>query len=137
MLIAAEANQHLLAVRQRTPGVKDGPGQRQPALAAHVDQSYPASIARVHRHLPVEEAPELLKKRFQIINLWRPIHHPAYDHPLAVSDWSSVDPVKDLVPSILRYPDRDGETLAVNYNPQHKWKYVRGLTPDEIILIKW
>ena len=104
---------------------------------AHIDQSYPASIARVHRHLPAEEVPQLLQKRFQIINLWRPISHPAIDHPLAVCDWNSLNPETDVIPTTLRYPDRDGETLSVKYNPNHKWKYVRGLTPDEIILIKW
>lgn len=37
----------------------------------------------------------------------------------------------------LRYPDRDGETFGVKYNPAHGWKYVRGLTPEEGVLIKW
>ena len=49
----------------------------------------------------------------------------------------SIDPENDLVPSTLKYPDRDGETLAVNYNPAHRWKYLRGMTPDEAVLIKW
>ena len=31
----------------------------------------------------------------------------------------------------------DGETLGVKYNPNHKWKYVRGMEPDEFVLIKW
>jgi hypothetical protein len=43
----------------------------------------------------------------------------------------------DFIPTTLRYPDRDGETLGVSYNPNHRWKYLRGMTPDEGILIKW
>lgn len=103
----------------------------------HVDQTTASSIARVHRHLPPTEAPELLKRRFQIINLWRPISHPALEWPLALCDFRSIDQKNDLVPVTLRYPDRDGETFGVGFNPNHKWKYVRGMTPEEFVLIKW
>jgi len=41
------------------------------------------------------------------------------------------------VPVILRYPDRDGETFGVCFNERHQWKYLRGMTPDEGVLIKW
>ena len=88
-------------------------------------------------HLPKEDVPELLKKRFQIINLWRPIGRPAYDWPLAVCDYGSIDYKKDLVPSTLKYPDRDGETFNVAFNPNHRWKYLRGMEPEEFVLIKW
>lgn len=37
----------------------------------------------------------------------------------------------------LRYPDRDGEVSAVKFSPEHRWKYIRGLTPEEGVLIKW
>lgn len=87
-------------------------------------------------HVP-DLAPELLKHRFQIINLWRPISHPALDYPLALCDYRSIDSDKDLVPTTLKFPERDGETFSVQYNPAHRWKYVRGMKPDEIVLIKW
>ena len=38
---------------------------------------------------------------------------------------------------VFQYPDREGETFAVKYSPNHRWKYVRGLEPDEGVLIKW
>lgn len=41
---------------------------RGPARRVHIDQSYKASEDRVKHHLP-DEADELLKKRFQIINV--------------------------------------------------------------------
>lgn len=43
----------------------------------------------------------------------------------------------DLVPTTLKYPDHDGETFSVRHSPNHKWKYLRGMTPEEIVLIKW
>lgn len=103
----------------------------------HVDQTRESATARVHRHLPASDTPELLKRRFQIINLWRPIHHPAYDWPLALCDFRTIDFEKDLVPTTLKYPDRDGETLSVRFNPNHRWKYLKGMEPDEFVLIKW
>lgn len=102
----------------------------------HVDQTTESSTARVHRHVP-EDAEELVKHRFQIINLWRPIGKPAWDWPLALCDYRSIDVERDLVPLTLKYPDRDGETLGVRHNPNHKWKYLKGMDPDEFVLIKW
>ncbi|THV02828.1 hypothetical protein K435DRAFT_652520 [Dendrothele bispora CBS 962.96] len=124
-------------IRRRDPK-QDGmnPAKRQPVSGVHVDQSAQAARNRVLRHLPESESAELLKHRFQIINLWRPISHPAYDWPLALCDYRSLDVKKDLVPVALVYPDREGETLGVKYNPEHKWKYFKGMTPDELVLIK-
>lgn len=103
----------------------------------HVDQTTDSAKARVRRHLPASDAEQLLSKRFQLINLWRPIKHAALDHPLALCDYRSVNPHTDLVPTTLKYPDRDGETMGVLHNPAHRWKYLRGMTPEEIVLIKW
>ncbi|KAK2464417.1 hypothetical protein APHAL10511_003565 [Amanita phalloides] len=131
-------------VRRNQPGVVDNPSARQPSIQVHVDQTPTSSIARVHRHLSTSsssssspsEAQELLKRRFQIINLWRPIVVPALDFPLALCDYRSVDPKNDLFPVALVCPDREGETFVVKYNPDHKWKYVRGMTPDDVVLLK-
>jgi hypothetical protein len=34
------------------------------------------------------------------------------------------------------YPDRRGETYTVRPNREHKWFYLRGQTPAEVLLIK-
>ena len=94
-------------------------------------------MARVHRHLPAEDVPKLLSKRFQIINLWRPISHPALDWPLALCDYRSVDPVNDVQPVALIYPHMEGEIFLVKHNPNQRWGYFRGMRPDEFVLIKW
>jgi len=121
---------------RRVGELDDSPDRRQPVNLAHVDQTTKSTIARIHRHLPSEDVPTLLQRRFQIINLWRPIGKPAYDWPLALCDYRSVDPKNDTFPVALVYPDREGETMAVKYNPKHEWKYARGMTPDEFVLIK-
>lgn len=137
-LIDAWANREPLAIRRSNPNqTEDSPDKRMPVSQVHVDQTTASAIARVHRHLPAEDVPELLKHRFQLINLWRPISHPAYEFPLALCDYSTVEPKRDLVPTTLKYPDHDGETNSVKFSPEHRWKYVRGMRPDEAVLIKW
>ncbi|KAK4889516.1 hypothetical protein LTR27_011691 [Elasticomyces elasticus] len=146
-------------IRRRT---KDAP--RQPVQQVHVDQTPGAAAVRVRRHLPEEEAEELLKGRYQIINVWRPIENPASDFPLAVVDWRSTSP-EDFVPVDLMYPKRSdsvhddddrgkerlpdpesynstegyeprGETLGVAPNEKHNFYYMKDMTPDEVMLLK-
>ncbi|KAF2664989.1 hypothetical protein BT63DRAFT_443298 [Microthyrium microscopicum] len=114
---------------------KDAPANalRGPVRRVHIDQSYTASESRVPHHLP-DEADELLKKRFQIINVWRPIKT-IYKDPLGVADAHSV-PESDLVGAALIYPTRKGETFAVKPNPEHRWYFKYAQRPDEVTLIK-
>jgi hypothetical protein len=49
-----------------------------------------AAIQRVHRHLE-EEAEERLKKRVQLINVWRPLIDNNTNNPLAVADYNTID----------------------------------------------
>jgi len=133
--------------RPKAEDSRDSDQQRTPVYIAHVDQTPSAAEARVKRHLPEDLVPELLSKRFQIINLWRPISHSALDNPLALCDWNSIDSsglrkgaelekTGDLVPTTLSYPDRDGETFSVRWSERHAWKYLRGMQIDEGVLIK-
>jgi hypothetical protein len=123
-------------VRRRVEGAADirGAGPRQPATRVHVDQTVTSGANRVREHLP-NEADELLKGRVQVINLWRPIRGPVRDAPLAMCDGTSVAP-GDLVASDLIYPNRQGETYSVKYNPNHRWFYFPEMTADEAILLK-
>ena len=90
----------------------------------------------MHAPIPASEVPDLLTRRWQLINLWRPICRPALDWPLGLCDYRSVE--KDDTFSVtLVYPDRTGETMGVKYNPNYKWIYYHAVTPDEGVLIKW
>lgn len=111
-------------LRKKLPGVKkvvifdhtirrrkrDAP--RQPVQQVHVDQTPGAAAARVRRHLPKEEAEELLKGRYQIINVWRPIENAASDFPLAVIDWRTTTE-KDFIPVDLMYPRGKTQTMTI------------------------
>lgn len=123
-------------IRRRQENTPDTVGNRQPVLAAHVDQTTKAAIARVHRHLG-DEADELLKNsRVQLINVWRPLFNDVTDNPLAFADYRSIDPEKDLAVSKLIYPDYVGETFRVKYNPTHRWYYYSHQNKNDVFLIK-
>lgn len=187
-------------LRAQLPGIKkvvffdhtirkhDPTSARQPVQQVHVDQTPAAAAARVRRHLPAEEAEELLKGRYQIINVWRPIGHAASDFPLAVIDWRSAR-AGDFVRVDLMYPDRErkgsseptqkqeqqpssesdgsarsegdsdddrgkeelpdpsnhystvgysvkGETFGITPSPEHRFWYMKDMTPEEAMFIK-
>lgn len=143
----------------------DPSSPRQPVQQVHVDQTPRAAESRARRHVPADEVDELLKGRYQLINVWRPLGHPASDLPLAVVDWRTTAP-QDLVKVDLLYPIRNrdlgdgnddrgkeilpdpekakdttgyevkGETYAVAPNEAHKFYYMKDMTPDEAMFIK-
>ena len=123
-------------LRRRAAGVDDRTAEqpRQPANRAHVDQTVASGPQRV-RDLMGDEAEALLTHRAAIINVWRPINHPARDWPLAVADARTVKP-DDLIASDLLFPHRKGEIYGVAYDPAQRWLYVPDLQPDEAMLIK-
>ncbi|KAL2259719.1 hypothetical protein VTK26DRAFT_6510 [Humicola hyalothermophila] len=119
---------------RRQPGSEFRSGPiRGPVRGVHIDQSYAASVNRVRYHLP-DEAEQLLQKRFQIINVWRPIKT-IFKDPLAVTDANTVSD-SDLLPAALIYPDHQGETFVVKPNPAHRWYFKYAQRPDEVTLIK-
>ncbi|KAL6241140.1 hypothetical protein RBB50_012044 [Rhinocladiella similis] len=165
-------------IRDKLPGVKkvvlfdhtirrrEKASPRQPVQQVHVDQTPRAAEARVRRHLPAAEAEELLKGRYQIVNVWRPIANKASDFPLALIDWRTTSP-EDFVKVDLLYPKREatngvqddddrgkevlpdptsasstegyevkGETYAVAPNEKHKFYYMKDMSPDEVLFLK-
>ena len=111
-----------------------GSGVKMPSSRVHNDYTTWSSPQRV-RDLMGDEAEELLKHRYAIINLWRPIAGPLLKNPLALCDATSLEE-ENLVASELRYPDRTGETYSVTYNPAQRWFYFPKMTADEYVLIR-
>lgn len=79
-------------------------------------------------------------KRFAFINVWRSIdrENPVHVKPLAVCDWTSIDPDNELLLYELVYKDRVGEnySLSPENASQHRWYYYPKMTADEAILFK-
>jgi hypothetical protein len=107
---------------------------KEPAKGVHNDYTVKSGPQRVRDLLP-GEADALLKSRFAVINVWRPISRPVEESPLAVCDAQSI-PRRDFVPHARIYPDRRGEIYAVRFSPAHRWYYVPSMRPDEALLLK-
>ena len=107
---------------------------REVVQRAHNDYTEWSGPQRVRDLLP-EEADELLRRRFAIIQVWRPIRHPVETFPLAICDARSVA-FEDFIISERRYPNRIGQTYAVKYNPKHHWYYFPRMRREEALVFK-
>jgi len=107
---------------------------REVVQRVHNDYTEWSGQQRVRDLLP-DEAEDLLKHRFAIVQVWRPIRHPVETFPLAICDARSVDP-DDLVISERRYPNRIGQTYAVTYNPDHRWYWFPLMRREEALVFK-
>jgi hypothetical protein len=107
---------------------------REVVQRVHNDYTEWSGQQRVRDLLP-DEAEELLKRRFAIVQVWRPIRHPVETFPLAICDARSVAP-DDLVISERRYPNRIGQTYAVTYNPDHRWYWFPLMRREEALVFK-
>ncbi|KAF2463564.1 uncharacterized protein BDR25DRAFT_297922 [Lindgomyces ingoldianus] len=106
---------------------------RGPVTRTHVDQSYAGAELRLRWEFP-NEADELVKRRYQIINIWRPIETILKD-PIAVADADSV-PDLDLIGAEMTEDDFKGESWVVRHRPDHRWYYKHQMTPQDVLLIK-
>jgi hypothetical protein len=109
-----------------------------PIRGVHIDQSYGFAPVLLKAQFPSspEEAERLLKGRFQILNIWRPLKT-VFKDPFAVCDARSVDD-DELVPVKIKYPAFDIESWSVRGegSDAHKWWYMSQQTPDEVLVFK-
>ena len=74
---------HKVTIFDHTIRRSDPDAPRAPVTRVHVDQTARSTEWRVRLHDP-EQAEELLKGRFLIIKVWRPLNGPEQAHPMAV-----------------------------------------------------
>jgi hypothetical protein len=107
---------------------------REVVRRVHNDYTEWSGPQRVRDLLP-DEADDLLKRRFAIIQVWRPIRHPVETFPLAICEARTLSP-DNLVISERRYPNRVGQTYAITYNPAHKWFWFPRMRREEALVFK-
>lgn len=102
----------------------------------------------MHDNIDDALAEKLMSSRWGIINVWRPLK-PLTRDPLGVCDGSSV-PERDLKEFTFNLKGPNGTYTDISkgdkvtswsvYRPQkpgaHKWYYLSGMSPEEVILIK-
>ena len=109
-------------------------GVRDPVRSVHNDYTPKSGPQRVRDLFP-DEAEELLKRRFAVINAWHSIRDRVESWPLAICDARSIEP-EDLIATDLVYRDRVGEVFNLAHNPDHQWFYFPRLEEDRTILLK-
>jgi cephamycin C biosynthesis protein len=121
-------------VRRENPATPPVAPVQSAHLRVHVDQNPRSAMLRAVNH----GGQGRKFRRFQIVNVWRPLLEPVRNFPLALCDYRSLDLSADLVVTQLNYPawlkDRENYSLKVNAN--HRWYYWAALSPEEAIVFK-
>jgi hypothetical protein len=107
---------------------------REVVRRVHNDYTEWSGPQRVRDLLP-DEADGLLRRRFAIVQVWRPIRLPVESFPLAICDARTLS-TDDLVVSERRYPNRVGQTYAIKYNPRHQWYWFPRMRREEALVFK-
>jgi len=110
---------------------------RETADIVHNDYTAASGVKRLRDHFAEDpkEAENLLQRRFAIVNVWRSIAGPIYNHPLVLCDATTVRP-DDLVSVERRAEDRIGELQVALHDSQHRWYYFPKMQMDEALLFK-
>jgi len=109
-------------------------GVRQPVKGVHNDYTEVSAPKRVRDLLP-DEADELLKRRFAIVQSWRAINQPILSEPLGICDGRTI-PERGFIKVERRYSYRTAEVYHIAYNPEHQWFYFPKMTRDEALVFK-
>jgi hypothetical protein len=110
---------------------------REAASIVHNDYTARSGVKRLCDHFAddPDEADKLSQRRFAIVNVWRSIAGPVYNHPLALCDAATVKP-ENLVSVERRAEERTGELQVALHDPGHRWYYFPEMQMDEALLFK-
>ena len=101
----------------------------------HNDYTEASAPQRVRDFLGDAEAERRFKKRWAIIQVWRPIRGDVQMDPLGICDGRSI-PRKGFIRVERRYKDRTGEVYHIAHNPAHEWFWFPRMTRNEALVFK-
>ena len=121
-------------VRASSAELREIKNVREPATLVHNDYTSKSGFVCLREQLG-DEAEDLMRGRFQIINIWRPLSDPVEDYPLALVDARSVAPGQ-LVDTERRAPNHVGEIQLAVHDPAQRWFYFPAMRPHEVLLFR-
>jgi hypothetical protein len=121
-------------LRAEDDATREAKKVREPVRRVHNDYTEWSGPQRVRDLLP-DEAEALLKRRFAVIQTWRPIRKPVQTAPLAIADARTL-PLENLIATERRYPDRVGEIYHITFSPEHRWFYFPNMQRSELLVFK-
>jgi hypothetical protein len=108
---------------------------RPPVKGVHNDYTEASAPRRLREIVGDAEAERRFKKRWAIIQVWRPIRGTVMIDPLGMCDGRTI-PQKGFILVQRRYKDRTGEVYHIAYNPEHVWYYFPQMERNEALVFK-
>ena len=122
-------------IRASDEETRNSPSIRPTVKSVHNDYTETSAPRRLREIVGDAEAERRMKKRWAIIQVWRPIRGTVLIDPLAICDGRSI-PRQGFILVERRYPYRTGEVYHIAHNPAHEWYYFPEMTRDEALVFK-
>jgi hypothetical protein len=139
-LIMKHSGASSVVVFDHTLRVSDEAGQkavgaRPTVKGVHNDYTEDSAPVRLREIVGDAEAERRFKKRWAIIQVWRPIRGKVMIDPLGICDGRSI-PQEGFIRVERRYKERTGVVYHIAYNPAHEWFWFPQMTRDEALVFK-
>ena len=122
-------------IRVGDEATRNATGARPPVKGVHNDYTENSAPRRVRDILGDAEAEKRFRKRYAIIQVWRPIRGAVMIDPLAICDGRTI-PQQGFILVERRYPHRTAEVYHIAHNPAHVWFYFPQMTRNEALVFK-
>jgi len=122
-------------IRVGDESVQKNTGARPPVKGVHNDYTEASAPRRLREIVGDAEAERRFKKRWAIIQVWRPIRGTVMIDPLGICDGRTI-PEKGFILVQRRYKYRTGEVYHIAYNPEHVWYYFPQMERNEAMVFK-
>ena len=110
-------------------------GARPPVKGVHNDYTEKSAPQRLREIVGDVEADLRLKKRWAIIQVWRPIRGTVMIDPLGICDGRTI-PEKGFILVQRRYTYRTGEVYHIAHDPAHVWYWFPRMERNEAMVFK-
>jgi hypothetical protein len=110
-------------------------GARAPVKGVHNDYTENSAPRRLRDIIGDREAERRCKKRWAIIQVWRPIRGAVLIDPLGICDGRTI-PQQGFILLQRRYRDRTAEVYHIAHNPEHVWFYFPQMERGEALVFK-
>ncbi|MBI4203440.1 MAG: methyltransferase [Betaproteobacteria bacterium] len=110
-------------------------GARPTVKGVHNDSTEASAPRRLRDIVGDEEAERRFKKRWAIVQVWRPIRGKVLIDPLGICDGRTI-PQQGFIRVERRYKDRTGEVYHIAHHPAHEWFYFPQMERDEALVFK-
>ncbi|HKA44566.1 MAG TPA: CmcJ/NvfI family oxidoreductase [Burkholderiales bacterium] len=139
-LIMKHSGASKVVVFDHTIRVSDEEGQkaanaRPTVKGVHNDYTERSAPVRLREIVGDAEAERRLRKRWAIIQVWRPIRGKVLIDPLGICDGRSI-PQKGFIRVERRYKYRTGEVYHIAHDPAHEWYWFPHMERNEALVFK-